>query len=270
MFFRGHGLEDEHRLHDGNLRPSSANLTYSLNKKKRWLLPEIIEQRICEHNPNVRIPKVKKGDQISTVDERLKIIMYENENTRHRSNCLRYGNSQTEPHILHNNGRRFNSETLTKWMDFNTRGRRHHRRRNHVDDGRVNLPNFGFQRRPGFFPSEVTYEFIYPKSLPSMESHRNGKTSLAYTSELDQHVSQGRYSKDTNKNRRKVRRFECAELNIYDQECYLEEEDTDDNEYIVSASYLTDENERWSIVFDDSGKIFNPLFHRKTNLDHSR
>jgi hypothetical protein len=249
LFFRGHGLDEVHRLHDGNLRSSSTNLTYSLNKKKRWLLPEIIEQRICEHTPYAEVRKVKKGDQISTNDERLKIVMYENENTRHRANCLRYGNSQTEPHILHNNGRRFNSETLTKWMDFNTRERRSRR------NDRVNQPNFGFQQRPGFFPSEVTYNFLYPKVLSSTESYRDGKTSLTYSSKLDDHGWEGRYFKDTNKNRRKVRRFECEKFDIYEQEYCFDEENADDNEYIISSYDLTDENEKWSIVFDDSGKL---------------
>lgn len=151
FFFSGHSLDDEHRLNDGNLRYGTRNLTYSLNKKKRWLLPDIIEQRICEHTPNSASPTGKNGDQMSIIDERLKIVMYENENTRHRSNCIRYANSQTEPHILHKNGRRFNSDTLTKWMDFNTRERwtSHHRNPN---TDRVNQPNFGIQQRPGFFP----------------------------------------------------------------------------------------------------------------------
>jgi hypothetical protein len=254
--FSGHSLEDEHRLNDGNLRYSTHNLTYSLNKKKRWLLPDIIEERICEHNPNSESPKSKKGDQMSTIDERLKIVMYKNENIRHTSTCLRYANNQTEPHILHKNGRRFNSITLTKWMDFNTRERwnnSHHRNHN---NGRVNLPNFGIQQRPGFFPSEVTYEFLYPKRLSSSESHKNGKISLSYTTSSERYDWYGRHSKDTNRNRRKIRRTECLKFDIHEQEYDFEEEDIDNNEYIISSTDMMDENEKWSIVFEESGKFF--------------
>ena len=62
------------------------NLTFSLNKKKRWLLPDILEQRIlqCKSDEKVYDP---------IIDERLKIVMYENENVRHDSTCIRYANS---------------------------------------------------------------------------------------------------------------------------------------------------------------------------------
>jgi hypothetical protein len=182
--------------------------------------------------------------------------MYENENTRHRANCLRYGNSQTEPHFLDNNGHRFNSETLTRWMNFDTRERPRRRHRNNSDNNGINQPNFGFQQRPGFFPSEVTYEFIYPKTLPSTENHQSGKTSLNYTSSPHEDYWRGKNRRDTNKNRRKVRRFECAVSDMYDQEDDLEEEDADDNEYTISSVDLIDEDEKWSIVFDDSSKFF--------------
>lgn len=245
FFCRGHGLEDEHRLHDGNLRYSPRNLTYSLNKKKRWLLPKIIEERICEHDPHSKVPQVEKGDQVSTIDERLKIVMYENVNTHHRSTCIRYGNSQTQPHIIHKDGHRFNSDTLTKWMDFDTRERRSSRRhRNERDDG-INQPNFGIEQRPGFFPSEVTYEFLFPRNLSAGESHRNGKTSLAYSSRLDKDSWEGRFFKDTTKNRRKVRRYECMKFDLDEQDDDLEEEEEVEDT----------ENEQWSMVFDDDGKF---------------
>jgi hypothetical protein len=181
--------------------------------------------------------------------------MYENENIRHTSTCIRYANNQTEPHVLHKNGGRFNSETLTKWMDFNTRERwsRHHRNRN---NDRVNQPNFGIQQRPGFFPSEVTYEFLYPKRLSSSESHRNGKTSLFYRGNLEGYDWYGRHGKDTNKNRRKIRRTECLNLDFFEQDYDFEQENIDDNEFIISSSDIMDENEKWSIVFEDLSKYF--------------
>jgi hypothetical protein len=180
--------------------------------------------------------------------------MYENENTRHTSNCLRYANNQTEPHVLHKNGRRFNSTTLTKWMDFNTRERwttSHHRNHN---NNRINQPNFGIQQRPGFFPSEVTYEFLYPKRLSSSESHRNGKTSLSYTTDLDRYDMYVRHSRDSNKHRRKISRHECLKFDIHEDE-YDFEEDMIDNEFIISSSNIIDENEKWSIVFEESSKF---------------
>lgn len=261
-------MEEEHRLQDGNLRYAPRNLTYSLNKKKRWLLPKIIEERICEHDPHPQVSNVRKGDQTSTIDERLKIVMYENVNTRHRSTCIRYGNSQIEPHIIHKNGHRFNSDTLTKWMDFNTRerwGRRHRRNR---DGDQVNQPNFGIEQRPGFFPSEVTYEFLFPRSLPAGESHRDGKTSLAYSSTLDRYDWVGRHHKDTTKHRRKVRRYECMKFDPFDQEYDPEEEEDDnmvDSEYFISSSSFVDENKRWSIVIDDYGKLFISSLIEKTS-----
>ncbi|CAF4892509.1 unnamed protein product, partial [Rotaria magnacalcarata] len=80
----------------------------------------------------------------SSIDERLKITMYENENVHHSSTCIRYANNQTVPHILYNNGRRFNSTTLTKWINFDTRERWNSRHRNHSND-RINQTNFGIQ-----------------------------------------------------------------------------------------------------------------------------
>jgi len=181
--------------------------------------------------------------------------MYENEDIRHTSTCIRYANSQTEPHVLHKNGGRFNSTTLTKWMDFNTRERwtRRHRNRNNT---RVNQPNFGIQQRPGFFPSEVTYEFLYPKRLSSSESHTNGKTSLFYSGNLKGYDWYGRHGKDTNKNRRKIRRTDCLNFDFSEQEYDFEQENIDDNEFIISSSDIMDENEKWSIVFEDSSKFF--------------
>ncbi|CAF1307476.1 unnamed protein product [Rotaria sordida] len=247
----GHNLEDVHRLYDGNLRYTTHNLTYSLNKKKRWLLPDIIKERICEYDPNSQSSKVQKGDQTSTIDERLKIIMYENENTHHTSTCLRYANNQTEPQILHKNGRRFNSKTLTKWINFDTRERWNSHHRNHSND-QVNQPNFGIQQRPGFFPSEVTYEFLYPKRLPSSENHKNGKISLSHCKVPQKYDWSGRYFKDTNKNRRKIRRYECMKFDIDEYEYDFEQEDIHTNEFLITSSNFIDENEKWSIVFDES------------------
>jgi hypothetical protein len=173
--------------------------------------------------------------------------MYENENTHYSSTCLRYANSQTEPHILHKNGRRFNSTTLTKWISFDTRF--------HRDEGdRVNRPNFGFQQRPGFFPSEVTYEFLYPKRLQASESHTNGKISLSYYKDQHKDEFYGRHHKDTTKHRRKVRRNECIQFQMYEQD-YDCEEDFDDDEFPIISSKVIDEDEKWSIVFEDSGKV---------------
>ena len=221
-----------------------------MNKKKRWLLPDIIEQRICEHNP-------QSNNEVFNIDERLKIVMYENVNSSHRSSCIRYGNSQTEPHIIHKNGSRFNSESLTKWMDFNTRERWTRRHRKQRED-RVNQPNFGFEQRPGFFPSEVTYQFLYPQSLPAGETHRHGKTSLAYASKQSKYDWEGRHFKDTIQHRRKVRRYECMKFDLQEEEeeeyDFEEEEEIEDSEYIISSSDSIDENQRWSIVFDEFGK----------------
>ncbi|CAF1120532.1 unnamed protein product [Adineta steineri] len=247
----GHNLEDIHRLHDGNLRHTTRGLTYSLNKKKRWLLPDIIEERICEYNPKLKDSKSEGQHDISNIDERLKIIMYENENIRHSSTCIRYGNNQIEPHILHKNGRRFNSSTLTKWMDFDTHERRNRRRRRNNNTDRVNQPNFGIQERPGFFPSEVTYEFLYPKHLPSSTSYKSGKTTLIKVSDRYRYDYHGRSHKDTNKNRRKIRRYECNRLDIHAPEYYIEE-DISNDEYITISSDLIDENDKWSIVFEDT------------------
>lgn len=249
---RGHGLADEHHLNDGDLRYGTRNLTYSLNKKKRWLLPEIIEERICEHDPQSNVTKDKREFNI---DERLKIVMYENVNTFHRSSCIRYGNNQTTPHIIHKNGSRFSSESLTKWMDFNTRERWTRRNRKGRED-RINLPNFGFERRAGFFPSEVTYEFLYPQRPPPGETHRHGKTSLAYASKPHDYDWTGRHFKDTTQHRRKVRRCECANFDRMEGEYDFddEEEEMEVSEYIISSSNSIDENQRWSIVFDEFGK----------------
>jgi hypothetical protein len=188
--------------------------------------------------------------------------MYVNENTRHSSNCVRYANSQTEPHILHKNGRTFNSETLTKWMEFNTREPRTSQLRKNRNN-RINQPNFGIQQRPGFFPSEVTYEFLYPKPIPSKESHRTGKISLTYTQSPDKYSWHGRHFKDTNQHRRKIRRTDCAKLDINEQEYDLEEEDMDDNALIMSSADFIDENDKWSIVFEDSGKFLFIHFIQK-------
>ncbi|CAM4852693.1 unnamed protein product [Rotaria socialis] len=249
----GHNLEDIHRLYDGNLRYAIHNLTYSLNKKKRWLLPDIIRERICEFNPNAKPLSCKKGDELSSIDERLKITMYENENVHHSSTCIRYANNQTVPHVLYSNGRRFNSATLTKWINFDTRERWNSRHRNHSND-RINQTNFGIQQRPGFFPSEVTYKFLYPKRLSSNETHRNGKSSLQYFNHPDAYDWNARRSRDTNQHRRKLRRFECMKVDLdeYEYKYDSEEQHIDTNEFVNVQSNLIDENDKWSIVFEES------------------
>ena len=183
--------------------------------------------------------------------------MYTKENINYTSNCVRYANSQIEPHVIHKNGARFNPETLTKWINFDTRShwRVDHRRRNDNED-RINQPNFGIQRRPGFFPSEVTYEFLYPKRLAESESHRNGKVSLSYYKGLQDDYYEGRHHKDTTKHRRKVRRNDCIQSQKY-EERYDSEEDND-NEYEI-----IDENDKWSIVFEYFGKIIKFICHQK-------
>ena len=228
-------------------------MTYSLNKKKRWLLPHIIEERICEYDSNSPPSKVKRGDLISTIDERFKITMYQNENTRYSSTCLLYANNQTQPQILHKNGKRFNSATLTKWINFDTRHRWNSRNRNY-DDDRINQPNFGIQQRPGFFPSEVTYEFLYPRRLPRSELQKNGKTSLWYYKGACGYEWHHRQSKDTNKCRRKIRRNECIRFDSDEQECDSEEEDSNQNEFTINSSDFVDDTEESSFILKESSK----------------
>lgn len=181
--------------------------------------------------------------------------MYENENIRHAANCIRYANSQAKPQILYKNGQRFNSATLTKWINFETRERWHSHHRN-VNNGQINQPNFGIERRPGFFPSEVTYEFLYPKRIPSNQSHKKGKTTLSYSDDLDAYACIERTSRVTNKNRRKILRYECMTDGFDDYECILEKdlEDNESNEFIITASSCMDENEKWLTVFEELGK----------------
>ena len=62
LFLSGHNLEDIHRLDDGGLRYTMQNLSYSLNKRKRWLLPEIIEQRIGQY-PQKMFERRLSGNQ---------------------------------------------------------------------------------------------------------------------------------------------------------------------------------------------------------------
>jgi len=201
-------------------------------------LPKIIEERIREYD--------RSEDNSSSIDERLKIVMYENENTRHRSSCIRYGNSQTEPQIIYKNGRRFNSDTLTKWMDFNTNRRWSRRHRNNEAE-RVNQPNFGFQQRAGFFPSEVTYQFLIPKQFSSLDNRRKGKSSLVWSTDDDGYgYREGRHHKDTTKHRRVLRLNECLD--------YLHEQHDDQQEEEYICDEILDENQQWSIVFDDPGR----------------
>ncbi|UJR14052.1 hypothetical protein I4U23_001049 [Adineta vaga] len=248
----GHQIQNIHQLNDGGLHHIMPNLKYSLNKRKRWLLPDIIEQRILETNP-------LNKTATSIIDERLKIVMYENENIRHTSNCIRYANSQAVPQIIYKNGRRFNSNTLSSWIDFNTRERwgrrRRHRRSDRTD--RVNQPNFGITQRPGFFPSEVTYKFSYPKRLPESAKCKTGKSTLFYkdTEHLHQELRRG-YGSDITKHRRRMQKQDCKNYDPYKYTYSFDEEDFDDNEMIMLASNQLDENEKWSIVFEDSDEQY--------------
>ena len=252
------------------MRYGVRNLTYSMNKKKRWLLPGIIEQRICEHDLSDAASQPQKKDGDLDIDERLKIVMYENENVRYTSNCLRYGNSQTKPHILHKNGRRFNSMTLTKWMEFNTGSRWNRRggRGRRENDDRVNQPNFGVEQRPGFFPAEVTYEFLYPRSVPESEGKRGGRTSLRYQKSPNDGDWFGRHFKDTNRNRRFSGRIECNRLEKSDPEFNVEEM-RDEHELATDAFQWLDENERWTVVFEEAG-TFTDVICCMLRCHHSR
>ncbi|CAF0909099.1 unnamed protein product [Adineta ricciae] len=249
----GHNITDAHELNDGGLPSTRANLTFSLNKKKRWLLPDILEQRIlqCKSDEKAYDP---------TIDERLKIVMYENENVDHDSTCIRYANSQAEPQILYKKGRRFNSKTLTKWMDFQTRERWGRRRRRARDSDQVNHPNFGFTQRPGFFPSEVTYHFLYPRRSAPSSTFRTRKSALLYKEVPDDVHDVGGRSQ------------------LYELDSYLDEEEIDYEEVITMTSNDLDENEKWSIVFDNQYAEVNefPLesfisaSRKSPRLPHSR
>ena len=269
FFFSGHNLDPEHRLDDGGLRYATNNLIYSMNKKKRWLLPDIIEQRLCEYDPSDAASKSKKNDPVLNVDERLKIVMFENENVDYTSNCLRYGNSQTNPHIIHKNGRRFNLTTLTKWMNFDTRSEWNRRRRRPDENNdHVNQPNFGIEQRPGFFPSEVTYEFLYPRRVPASEDHRGGKTSLRYAASPRDGDWHGRHYKDTNRNRRFLGRIECNRLDQNELDFDFEEM-VDEHQLITAILPLLDENDRWTVVFEEAG-TFTVIIWMKMLCDHFR
>ena len=199
-----------------------------MNKKKRWLLPEIIEERISEYD---RQDKSSKDDQGSSIDERLKIEMYENENVQYKSTCLRYANNQMIPQIIDKNGHTFNSTTLTRWINFETRDPRP--RRHHIN---TNRSNFGIEQRPGFFPSEVTYTFSYPRRADIPGNNKGGKSSLSYCGNIHDTWRHGRDVTDTNRNRRRQRQRECRLV------------DTTDDKMI-------DEQDLWSTICDESGEF---------------
>ena len=108
----------EYDLEDGNL---AFTKLYSMNKRKRWLLPSLIKKRICEYDP-VRNGNLKKGDQLSTVNDKLMIHMSEHERVHFPANCLLYANSQMDPHVLQNVGHCFDSGSLMAWIQH----RAHH------------------------------------------------------------------------------------------------------------------------------------------------
>ena len=233
------------------MRCTGSSLTYSLNRKKRWLLPGIIEQRIRESQSTVDASTPKQpGDQLWTVDENLKIVMYENENIRYRSNCVRYSNSQMEPRFIENNGRVFNSNTLSKWLNFETRPLRSRHRRvrpRTSEPDRVNLPNFGVERRPGFFPSEVTYEFLYPRRCGPT---KHGRSSLTYDKCPHNDYYRGRYDKDTNKRRRQLGRVACSLIDPKDEVAFYSA-DVEEDDTIFAALYTMDSGEQCRIESED-------------------
>jgi hypothetical protein len=221
---RGHNITEEHRLHDGGLPCLPVQLTYSMNKRKRWLLPDIIEQRIRERTPNCNKNETKKNKQSYDIDDELKIVMIESEAIRYKSRCLRYGNSHIEPQFIERNGHPFNSDTLTKWLDFNIRSnrnrrRRAHRRQHEDNDDRVNQPNFGIQQRPGFLPSEVTYNFVYPRRCVSSGNNKGGKTTLNYW-KLGNYIDfYGGNGENDSRNRRRMQKLECSRLSQILDDC---------------------------------------------------
>ena len=215
-FFSGHGIIDEHEIHDGGLRCLGRPVTYSLNKKKRWLLPSILEERIRQFDRN-------DTENENDLDRKLKIEMFENENVHLKSTCFRYANSQMTPQIIYKNGRCFNGTALSKWINFDTRQsrpRRHSRR----DE---NQPNFGIENRPGFFPSEVKYEFLYPRC-----THVRGKSKLIYREESLKDHGNSRHSRDTNKNRRQTRRRDCF-VDFNDENERIEDEEDEEIDFIA-------------------------------------
>ena len=246
--FSGHGVVDEHRIDDGNLRCNVRPVTYSLNKKKRWLLPEILEERIRQFDRN------EKVDGDPSLDEKLKIEMFENENVRLKSTCFRYANNQTTPQIIYKDGHCFNGTALSRWINFETRNARPRRRHGSTQPQHdENQPNFGLQNRPGFFPSEVKYEFLYPR-----RAEVGGKSKLFYRGEhaLDDYWA-GRHHKDTITTRRRSRRHEC--FFDYDDEDYEREEEDDeiifDRPEVPSNEYPID----YFIPLDDDDEEVGPI-----------
>jgi hypothetical protein len=189
------------------MRADFRGIDYSLNKKKRWLLPAIVEQRICESTPAVN--KQQMGDDF---DANLKIIMYVNTNTTFTSRCTRYANSQMEPHVIHRNGRRFNAQSLTKWMNFDTHIRRRHAHRSRRKENSRDRGFFGISQRPGFFPTEVTYTFTYPRRTKHESNRKGGKTDVRYHRSLSYHRSYYRSERESNRDRRRQRKTECNRM----------------------------------------------------------
>ena len=93
LVFSCTGQALEHDLGDGDLK---FDTSYSLNKRKRWILPNMIKKRICEYDP-VRNATFKKGDELSTFNDKLLIHMSEHEHVRFRADCVLYANSQMDP-----------------------------------------------------------------------------------------------------------------------------------------------------------------------------
>jgi hypothetical protein len=105
-------LAREHDLGDGDL---AFGTLYTLNKQKRWLLPNLIKKRICEYDP-VRNDILEKGDQLSTVNDKLMIHMSEHERVPFSANCILYANSQMDPHVFQNIGHCFDAGSLIAWI----------------------------------------------------------------------------------------------------------------------------------------------------------
>lgn len=154
-------------------------LTYSMNKKKRWLLPDIIRQRILDSKPVSSTTGNEKENEKFDIDNNLRIEMIELENIWNQSTCLSYSNSKMVPKVIKNKKHRFNVNSLRSWISFNTRFTR--RRRRQQSRKILEETQYGVQHRPGFFPSEVSYEFFYPRRARVPGNHKGGRSSLIYS-----------------------------------------------------------------------------------------
>ena len=233
---------------------SDTNITFSLNRKKRWLLPEIIEERILESVSTVDTSPSEREYLSLILDDDLKIMMYENENVHYHSSCVRYANSQMKPRVIDKNGRVFNSNTLAKWLNFETQSRRRRRRPADGQPVRVNMPKVRIEQRPGLFLSEVTYEFLYPRPCGPT---KHGRSLLTYHKPPEKLYHEGRQGTDTSQNRRHSGRVACARLDIEEElTSYLGADE--DSEAMC-------EHQQWSSQSEDSSKSLHDLSQSSTH-----